>query len=201
MAEFLTNAGSVAAAILSILGVGGTAYTWIKKPWRAVRTAMAKVDTMAAALGDNGGTTLADEIRRQGKVLDQQGIELRRTGARLSALSDIDGRPIFETDEHGAWTRINRAFEFTFGFSVRETVGYGWVILLAPSEREAVITEWKHAVRDQRVFLCECHLSTRAGLAVMATIRAHPTTGREGERVIGWFGVIEITSVQTAGAH
>lgn len=206
--DFLLTVGAVATAILALISLAGIVIAWVKKPWKSWKTVQTQVATMAAALGPNGGKSLADSILRQERELERQGVEQNRIAGRVDVSLDMIERAVFETCDDGDWTRINRALEMAFGFGQSLVAGWGWVNLVHREDRDRVVREWRHAVDDQRIFVCDCRIVTRGGATVEVAIQATPrimevpthVPGEHEPRMVGWFGFIDVVRAKAPGA-
>lgn len=184
--ELVGQIGVLATAALAVWSV-------TKKPWVAVRAwlkktddAIAKVSVMSAALGPNGGSSLYDKITAT---------EARSqiSGVRIDWLFDQFDRPIFEFAPDGTNVRINAAFANQFGYAPADMLGQKWVGMIHPEDRERVMTEWEHALADQRMFESQYRAVTRNRaltmvVRVIAEPQPHPKTGE----ILRWLGRVEI---------
>src|SRR5690348_9317010 len=69
--------------------------------WDRVTSAFKKVDDMAAALGKNGGRSLADKIERVDRRTERMDDLVQVTSGRVDRLVDFWERPVYETDGEG----------------------------------------------------------------------------------------------------
>lgn len=97
-----------------------------------------KVDAMSLALGPNGGTSLADSIRR--------------SEARQVLMLQTLPWPTWEANAHGENTRVNVAFERMFQYSSSDLHGNGWKSLLHPDDFNDYVRAWSMTVKDKRDF-------------------------------------------------
>ena len=203
MVQFLLTAGALAAAISAIGALVLAIYVTAKKPWTVVKRVIKQVDTMNTALGPNGGSSLADEIRKQGKEQIRQGVALHTTAATVAAISDLIEKPVFQTDDKGHWLRVNRQFGLTFGYPVSDMLGLGWVSLIDETDRDLFMRDWDYAIRDRRAFRRQVRVVTRDGVPLVVTIVANPTIGSPEVGLmglIGWLGVIDIVVIKKPSA-
>jgi PAS domain S-box-containing protein len=182
--------------LVSVGGVLIAAWRYLLRPrWRALKAfwvrleaALDQVDRMAKALGDNGGSSLADMIR---STNDRS----RLTAARVSYLQNFIERPMFEANQSGIFTRVNSAFELMSGYSNVELVNHGWINLVLPAERNRVIDEWFHAIEDKRVCVIDTPIKTRSGSAIQIQITAFPVIDDGGNKeLLSWMGELRIIS-------
>ena len=150
-----------------------------------VESTCTKVDRIDSELGANGGKSLKDTVTR----MDQR---TRHQDARLAALIGSQPEPMFEACDQGEFLAVNRALEALTGFSREEMVGMGWVNTLHPDDRERVMVQWAHAIRDERAFLESCRLRTAAGRVILVRIAAYPMLDLIDRSVVGWHGLVDV---------
>jgi PAS domain S-box-containing protein len=148
-----------------------------------VNVGLTTVDKIAAALGPNGGKSLADGVAR----LERAAIVRDARAAALILASPV---PIWEADSHGRIVAINRAFEDLIGAPPSEVLGHEWISLLLPECRRRVVDEWRFAVKDQRRFSSEAALACD-GKVVELLLVADPMRTVAGE-VVGWHGTARV---------
>lgn len=200
--ELLKTLATIAGCLTAIITFVGVIWALAKKPWLQLRAkwaevehAMAQVTTMSAALGRNGGKSLADEIHRQGVEQMRQGTALRHTVACVDSLCDVIEKAIFQTNAQGHWVRVNRTFSLTFGYALEAVLGMGWVAALDDADRDAFMREWDYAIEDRRSFRRQTHFVTQDGISLVVMVQARPTLGNPEVGNVGWFGTVEIVSV------
>ncbi len=181
----LTGGGSIAVCKYIVL----PGYRRVRSGLRRVDEALKQVDKMAAAFGENGGSTLADMIRRTNH-------HSRHMSARLVALEDFIAVPLFEADRAGTFTRVNKALEMLSGFSMAELVGRGWINLVRPEERTRVVDEWTHAIEDCRACDITMRIETRHHKAVMVQLVAHPVVDDITDELFSWRGQMLVLSAE-----
>jgi PAS domain S-box-containing protein len=196
--DFLKSTAELAGHITVICVFLASLWALAKRPWRAVSTAMTQVDTMAKALGPNGGASLADEIRKQGVEQTKQGIAQIRTAVAVDALCDVIEKSIFQTDAQGHWLRVNRTFAAVFGYTPMDVMGMGWVACIHHEDRDGFLQEWKFAIADRRPFRRAVRMVTRAGTTHAVIVHANPTLGNPDIH-LGWFGTVEMVSARAEG--
>lgn len=161
--------------------------TPMRKAWLRVSAGLETVERVGAELGANGGKSLKDRIER----IDSR---TRRTDARQLALFSTDPAAHFETDREGKFTGINHAFEEMTGYGPMEMRGWNGVNALHPEDRHRVMTEWTHAVKQQRTFRERCRYQTCDGRVLPVIIEAHPMIDSVDGSVVGWLGTVEAVS-------
>lgn len=152
---------------------------------RRVSDGLNHVENMATWLGPNGGKSLGDQIRR--------GVSLAETtSVRMDYLCDRDDAAIFECRPDGANVRINETFTTQFGYSPDDMLGQRWVRMVHPHDRDRVMTEWQHAIDDQRLFESSYRVYTRAGVELRVRAIAEPRFVPGTAQLHRWMGRIVI---------
>lgn len=193
--SFLKATAELAGHITVICVFFASLWALVKRPWRRVNTALDQVDAMSAALGRNGGKSLADEIHRQGVEQTRQGKALQHTVACVDSLCDVIEKAIFQTNDKGHWVRVNRTFSLAFGYPLEAVLGMGWVAAIDDADRDVFLREWEYAIEDRRSFRRQVRLIAQNGTPVVALVQAHPTLGNPEVGNVGWFGTVDIVSV------
>lgn len=200
MIRFIQSVGEIATALIA-LGTVGSAIWLIgfKRPWKTIRAeylrfsqAVTKVDSINAALGPNGGSSLWDLARRTYN-------QARLTDARVDLLVDHVDYPIFESSPDGSTVRVNDAFVRTLGYSVSDMFGHKWIRLLSDGDRDRYVRAWELAVKDQRVFETEALLVTRNSTTLRVRVRATPNFDEGSGELLRWLGRIETLELVKAG--
>ncbi|MGE0464595.1 MAG: PAS domain-containing protein [Vicinamibacterales bacterium] len=187
--EFVQDIPTVWKALTAVGACGAAAYQLglrVVRPTRAfidaARTGLAQVEVMAAALGENGGASLADSVRRTEALV-------QAVAAQQDAYTCADQRPIFRTDGAGGWLHVNHALERCLGWSGDALAGRGWYAAVHEDERHVVVTDWQHAVLDQRRFFRDVRVVNPMGDTRIVRVEAHPMSPRAGA-VLGWLGIV-----------
>lgn len=176
--------GSLAAGAKLAQVVKVRAYDPSKQFIQRIGTTMDTVEQIKKELGDNGGKSLKDSVK---KIDDRT----RMTDARQSALMAAQPEAMFEANIEGHFTSANRAFEELSGFSRAHLSGMEWVNAIHPEDRFRVVKEWNHAVKDQRAWIDNCRMVTASGRVLLVRIEAHPMRESIGDRVVvGWHGTV-----------
>lgn len=199
-----TGAKEYWEAMLTVVAFGGASWRYVVRPCRrgvtSVKVALAKVDAMSAALGPNGGKSLADQISQTHKLATDANHALWTLDARVSDLSDHIERLLFEADARGLIVRVNVSLERAFGYLAAELAGSGWEQLIAPEDRDRVRREWTSSVHEKRSYITRATCVTAAGIPLKVIMRAHPWFNPATGAVIGWSGQVEIERKAEAAA-
>lgn len=196
MVEWILYLGNICAALTAIGALCLSIYITARKPWKAGKRLLDQFTAMSFALGENGGSSLADSVRRQEQAQKAHGKALQLLAAVVAAMPDLFERPVFQTDDKGQWVRANRTFGQTFGYPVADMLGNGWVSIIDDAERDTFMNAWHYAIDDKREFRRQAHVATRSGALLLVTVVAHPTVGNPEVGVIGWLGQISIVAVK-----
>lgn len=163
---------------------------------RQLKDCICDVATIKAAVGPNGGRSLYDKVEAGARAA-------RLIEARLSSILDVVvDRPMFIAGEDGSFSWVNKAFERTFETTLSDAAGRGWINLLLPEDRDRVVKEWIHAVRDKRAFNTRARCLTNIQSALlMGRWSAEPVLDPADDELIGWIGTIEARAVPPALAE
>lgn len=93
----------------------------------------------------NGGSSLSDGIER----IEVKVNELLSTN---EVLQQISNKPLFKTDVNGGCSWINVAYSEVTGKSIEDLKGVGWLSVVLPEDRAALVESWAEAVKDGRRF-------------------------------------------------
>lgn len=109
----------------------------------------------------------------------------QRYRALITAISEI----VWRTDANGRILFISsRWFELT-GQSEAEALGWGWIEVVHPEDRERLTHAWEHAVSTLEEYSQEWRMITRDGEPRHLATRAIPIRG-DGGAVREWVGVV-----------
>jgi PAS domain S-box-containing protein len=112
---------------------------------------------------------------------------LRRSEQRFRTLTDVVPQLIWSTDSTGKAVYFNRRwYEYT-GLSFDQSAGIGWKEVLHPEEAQAIIRQWRDAIRGQQAFTAEHRLRRADGAFRWYIVRNVPLFGDDGA-LAGWFG-------------
>lgn len=155
----------------------------------------ASVGRIHANLGPNGGSSLYDRVAAAGR-------SATFNQALMSTMVDVVvERPVFEAQASGEFSRVNVAFERMYETSCDEMATRGWINLIIPEDRDRVIRDYHHAVRDGRSFSTPARLLTlRSGTLIVARFSARPVCDPSSDVVIGWMGAIDPVPADPASA-
>lgn len=141
---------------------------------------ISKLDKLVAEVSPNGGASMRDAINR----IEATQIRTEER-VRILLLDSNDG--IWESDANGMCIWANRTLLNLMDLEIHEVTGNGWIAAIQESERNRVVTEWRHAVEDKREFRLEFPYQTRSGKIKNVSCRASPML--KLGKICGWIGV------------
>lgn len=173
--------------ISAVFAAFAALYTIIKKLYVAIKeviTISSKINSLLEIIQPNGGTSLIDTINRiESKITKSE--------QRERAILQETPIPMFETNNHGECTWINKSYQVMSGKSVEEISGNGWQTTISEIDRKRVSDEWESAIKNQRDFdLSYIMKNTDKATEFKVSCRAYIQKNKSGE-VIGWFGIIK----------
>jgi diguanylate cyclase (GGDEF)-like protein/PAS domain S-box-containing protein/putative nucleotidyltransferase with HDIG domain len=115
---------------------------------------------------------------------------LRESEERFRSLSTSAPIGIFVTDVEGKCTYANPRLLEIAGLTLEESLGYGWVKVIHPDDRQAILEEANNAAGQGCDLSYDIRIVTPQGRLHWAHIHTTPTFSREGE-VIGRVGAVE----------
>lgn len=120
-----------------------------------------------------------------GQVRSREAAEraVRSNEAVLQSINDTAPMGMFVTDEAGACTYANMAFERISGLVGPAVHGDGWQNALHPDDREHVVAAWRTAVANRSPFSSEHRFLHRRGRVVWVAMTASTMT--EDRQVVG----------------
>lgn len=197
--------GPVGAAIA--VAVAGVVGEWIRRrvtrgrelvslldaAHRQVAAVAADVASIKGELAPNGGHTLRDKVNALTATMAGIDARTRRTDALQCVLIETMSQPTFETDEQGRWRTVSRGLEQLTGYDGRELVGNGWRSVIPMDERDHVLREWQHAVKDRRSIRLDFTIVSRAGHSELVRLIAEPMIDDavDPTGIVGWWGTVE----------
>jgi len=148
---------------------------------------------MASQLGDQY-LQIEKEVQRRTAQLSLENAErkqaeesLRLKQNELEAMNEASPLGIFATDSQGLCTYANQLLHDIFEGS--PILGSGWVTLIHPEDRSAVVEKWQAAVRENRAFESAHRILPRRDRVRWISAKAAPMKGASG--IIGYVGTVE----------
>src|SRR5581483_5178306 len=149
----------------------------------AGRSFLAALVLALVALATPAGIAIA---RRRGRAK----VALRASEERFRVLCDSTPLGIFECDAGGACTYANPALEGLTGRLLASLRGFGWVDVIHPEERDAILESWVAAAASGRPWGQEHRLVTATREVRWVRTLAAPVRARDGA-VMGYVGTVE----------
>lgn len=141
---------------------------------------MDKVDRIYQEVTPNGGASLKDQVGRI-KVL------LTLSEAKDRVQSELDNRPMFETDQNGDFIWINRAFCRLSGYSQEELLDQGWKNFVFPEDLRTVTNSWHLAIEDEREYHQTYRVLSQQGVTIKVMVQASPLVDSQ-RKLLGYLG-------------
>jgi PAS domain S-box-containing protein len=104
-----------------------------------------KLETIMLQLVPNGGSSIRDALDR---IENRQHV----LGAFQKAQLNTHAKAMFETDNAGQCTWVNRPHNRLTGYQATEMLGDGWINAIAPECRTTTMRKWEDAVKNKREF-------------------------------------------------
>jgi PAS domain S-box-containing protein len=136
---------------------------------------------VAEELKPNGGGSLRDAVDR----IDNR--SARSDAFQRAAWSFWDESGLYEADTEGRCVWVNRAYRRISQRETEELLGQGWIVAIAPGDRDAVLREWEHCIADERDFTMDYKMVNAHGELIAVKGMAVPLRDDDGT-VIGWLG-------------
>lgn len=164
--------GAVATAL-------GAVYKFVWLPFKThvvdkLNDFYVKVNYITAELKPNGGNSMRDQVMHIKRTVDK--IDQRQLN-----FFHFDPHGIVETDAAGNLIWANRAYLQMTGRHPEEVIKQGWRNVIAESDRERVVTEWTHAVKDCRDFFSRFTIINAQGDLIKVEGRCLAMRGDDGE--------------------
>ena len=142
----------------------------------------ASVNLVVTELSPNGGASIRDSLNR---IELRQVLQEQRQKAILSDMSV----GVFETDDEGEFTWVNRKYLRMTGRAPDEVKGSGWINTVAHRDRGRIALAWKKAINEGREFEEEFMMITPDNDRVQVQARTYKMSDKEhGE--LGFVGML-----------
>ena len=133
---------------------------------------------------------LGAQIEDQSVALSHTSAALDLAEARFSRLSDASPIGIFLTDNQGHITYVNPRWQSIAGLDKDSAVGTGWINVVHPDDRDALVAAWQKVVGLAEQFNQEFRYVWPDGSVRWGHSRAAPLCSEDG-RVTGYVGTTE----------
>ena len=124
---------------------------WVCVAWRSTfgrssARIFSKLDDLQDQLGE-----VFDQIRPNGhgsvqEILVHMMEQQSESYALNHAMLHADNRAVFLADSDGQITMTNRAHSYLTGFRADQLEGIGWINVIHPDDRKALMSKWRAAV-------------------------------------------------------
>ena len=164
----------ILGTIVGILGSGTALWKWPISPvMRWFKNTNKLWNDIAFEFKPNGGSSMKDAITR---------IETRQLikDQRDRALDNDTLYGIWEADETGRYTHVNRTYNRISGTLTEDLLNYGWINTIYPPDRLAITQEWELAREQHREFYGEYRIELPDGKIINVINIGHPLKDRNG---------------------
>ena len=121
---------------------------------------------------------------------------LRESEETFRSLSASSPLGIYLTDIHGGCTYVNPRCREIFGFSLMESMDYGWADFVHPDDRTAALQAWSDYVKSaEGEYSYELRVQRRDGTIRTVHVRSAPLRSDDG-LPMGFVGSIEDVTVR-----
>ncbi|NJN07422.1 MAG: PAS domain S-box protein [Richelia sp. RM1_1_1] len=125
-------------------------------------------------------------------------LKLQLSQRRYQNLAEVCPVAIVNTDANGLCIYFNQYWSKISGLSIEESLGDGWMKILHPDDREAVVKSWREAIRTKTSFTKDYRYLRSDGKVVWVMGKALPEIDENGE-FKGYIATItDITDIKLA---
>lgn len=157
--DLIINIELIIASLIALGGFAFSLYKWIIPMYKAFKNHINTVERISEEFRPNGGSSLKDAINRlelSNKEIKEDihivKIESQKVGAKQWALVATQKDPVFETDEDGAFIRVNTMYANLVERSFDELRDWGWENSIHPEDKRMVFEAWSDAVKKHKSF-------------------------------------------------
>jgi PAS domain S-box-containing protein len=176
--------GGITALGTIVVVLWNVGVAWRKKVTEATSYLNNISNALSREFTPNGGSSLRDAINR---------IELRQIliENRCNLLITDWDYGVFELDEKGCCTNVNKTYCHEIGCSRDEVIGLSWLQAVAPEWRGRVLEAWEASAKLNIELDMRCEYYNKAtGKNVPVHVRANRLLAYD-KKIIGWLGVVE----------
>lgn len=178
--ELIIKIGAVAAAL-------GAIYKFMWRPFKKkvidrLNDFCNKVNYITSELKPNGGNSLRDQVNYIKRSIDK--IDQRQLN-----FFHFDPHGIVETDAAGNLVWANRAYLDLVKRHPEEVTNQGWRNAISEEDRERIVREWQHAVKDRRDFFSRFSIVDSQGTTFKVEARCLAMRD-DNENLIGHLGFV-----------
>ncbi|HEX6433731.1 MAG TPA: PAS domain S-box protein, partial [Gemmatimonadales bacterium] len=143
------------------------------------------IGVIAALLGES-------RLRAQARAEAAQ----RAAEAHFRAMAESSPLGIFVTNATGDCMYTNRTYQQISGLSPEQALGTGWSQAIHPEDRAQVFQEWYDTAQRRVHFRSEHRFAHADGRVVWTRVNAAEV--KEGQRLVGYVGLVEDITQQVA---
>lgn len=158
----------------------------VRQTYRIARLTEQKLEVLERleqSVRPNGGSSLRDAVDRIEK-------EVILANVRARAVLELAPYGVFEADESGDYTYVNRVWQHMTGVRPDEALGSGWQRAILPEDRVQVAESWQSAVEDERSWVHWYRLKHQDTGAVLPVRVSTVAVRGSDQRVLGHIGLL-----------
>ena len=169
---FLAQAIGAITVIISAIGAAWKYAIHPVKDWFIKTNKL--WEAIAAEFKPNGGGSLKDAVNR---------IETRQLvdAQKARALTNDTLFGIWESDETGKCTYVNRTYQRIVGLSQDDLLGWGWINIIHTDDRAKLATDWEQTLKQEREWYAEFRVTRPDDTSIEVISVGHPLKGRDGK--------------------
>lgn len=177
--------GELLSAV-TLLGISIKLFGWLHSFFMMIKRGYNEILYIAKELRPNGGASMSDSLRRI-----ENGI--MKSEERQKILLNMLDYGIFETDDKGGITFVNKTLLRWTKRPESELWGESWINSVITTQRQAVINEWNNAILHKRNLELEVTFVDSENNAFSVILRTYPinkVTDTYPNAHYGWLGVV-----------
>lgn len=176
----------VIGALGTIIGALAAIWKYALKPMKEWFTKTNKLwETIAAEFRPNGGGSMKDALNR---IETRQLVEVQVR----KALNNDTLFGIWESDEKGKCTYVNRTYQRIVGLSPDDLLGWGWINIVHTDDRAKLAQDWEQTLKQEREWHAEFRVVRPSDETTIPVISVgHPLKGRDG-KLKGYVGQLVV---------
>jgi PAS domain S-box-containing protein len=129
------------------------------------------------------------QVAERTEALSKAMVELKRSEKQFRLIADLSPVHLFQTGPDGDATFMTPSFLSVTGTRREQVMGFGWVDVVHPEDRDRLMRGWQEAMHAQVIFQAEFRLRVATGDYRWYRTRIVPDRDETGQ-VIGWVGAI-----------
>ncbi len=131
--------------------------------------------------------SVEQQVADRTEALSKAMAELKRSEKQFRLIADLSPVHLFQTGPEGDTTFMSPSFLAVTGTQREQVLGFGWLDVVHPDDRERLMAGWQDALRSQHIFQAEFRIRAANGEYRWYRTRSVPDRDESGQ-VIGWVG-------------